>query len=234
MNRKTRVLVVYGSESGTAKHGIQRLIKRWTAENSTAFEVTGVVTGNELTQSLGGEGQATAKNLENVVAKCDVLLVATSSCGAGDPPSNYDKWIHVLLHEASMKSDALTGLQHAVLGYGSSTYATFQNIPRLTDKFLGECGSRRLAQRAEIDEHDENPGDEAEYKRWSADVFKALQQPLPPSSSPPACAWTQPAHDITMLDTDESEQSGGGIPMVYVAATPLFAMLAAFYWYLQQ
>ena len=74
-----------------------------------------------------------------------------------------------------MRSDALVGLQHAVLGFGSTTYETFQNVPRLTDKFLGECGSRRLVQRAEIDEHDTNPGEEVEYKRWGEDVFKALQ-----------------------------------------------------------
>ena len=29
-------------------------------------------------------------------------------------------------------------------------YDTFQNVPRLTDKMLGECGSRRIAQRCEL------------------------------------------------------------------------------------
>ena len=29
-------------------------------------------------------------------------------------------------------------------------YDTFQNVPRLTDKMLGECGSRRIAQRCKL------------------------------------------------------------------------------------
>ena len=47
-------------------------------------------------------------------------------------------------------SQKLLGLQHAVLGCGSTVYETFQNCPRLHDKCLGENGSRRLAQRAEL------------------------------------------------------------------------------------
>ncbi len=150
---KTRVLCVYGSESGNAKRGLDRLLKKWKAAASN-FEIIDVLTGNELAKKLGGGGNASAKNLEYVAQRADVLLVCTSSYGSGDPPSNMRELTKVLSHEASMKSDALTGVQHAVLGFGSSTYTTFQNIPRLTDKFLGECGSRRMAKRAEIDEHD--------------------------------------------------------------------------------
>ena len=55
-----------------------------------------------------------------------------------------------LLQAANEGLKPLAGMQHAVLGEGSSVYAeTFQNCPRLTDKFLGECGSRRLAMRGE-------------------------------------------------------------------------------------
>ena len=92
------------------------------------------------------DGTAMANNLEFVSQLCDVLLVATSSYGDGDPPSNMRNLTELLRHEASMNSDALVGVHHAVLGFGSTTYTTFQNIPRLTDKFLGDCGSRRLVQ----------------------------------------------------------------------------------------
>lgn len=44
-------------------------------------------------------------------------------------------------------------MQHAVLGLGSSFYETFQNCPRMTDKFLEQCGSRRLAMRGELDDN---------------------------------------------------------------------------------
>ena len=150
MSAKVRLLVVYGSESGNAKRGITRWIKKWEASESVPFTVVDFISGNELYQRCGGSGQAQAKNLESVAQCCDVLLVATSSYGDGDPPSNMRDLVQFLQHEASMNSDALVGVQHAVLGFGSSTYTTFQNIPRLTDKFLGACGSRRLAMRAEV------------------------------------------------------------------------------------
>ena len=150
MSAKARLLVVYGSESGNAKRGITRWIKKWEASESVPFTVVDFISGNELYERCGGSGQAQAKNLESVAQCCDVLLVATSSYGDGDPPSNMRNLVQLLQHEASMNSDALVGVQHAVLGFGSSTYTTFQNIPRLTDKFLGACGSRRLAMRAEV------------------------------------------------------------------------------------
>ena len=202
IDRLCRVLVVYGSESGNAKRGIMRWISKWKARGDLQFEITDILSGNELVAQCGGQGTAQAKNLEWVAQRCDVLLVATSSYGDGDPPSNMRDMTGFLMHEASMNSDALTGVQHAVLGFGSSTYTTFQNVPRLTDKFLGECGSRRLAMRAEIDEHDPNPGEEAAYLKWGEDVFAALQK-LPPVRSPPVCEWTQPADKIAMPAADE-------------------------------
>lgn len=74
------------------------------------------------------------------------------------------------------------------------------------------------------------PGNEAEYKRWDADVFQLLQA-LPPANTPPACEWSQPAGKIALLEEDE-EDDERGIPMVYMAGGILFAALAAATWYL--
>jgi len=232
--RKARVLVAYGSESGNAKRGIDRWVKKWNAMGGLNFEIVETLTGNQLKKRCQtGDGNAQAIKLEYIVQNFDVLLVATSSYGDGDPPSNMRELTMVLDHEASMKSDALTGLQHAVLGFGSTTYTTFQNTPRLTDKFLGECGSRRLVMRAEIDEHDPNPGEEAEYKRWGEDVFSALQA-LPRASSPPKCPWSQPADKIAVLtaDEDDVEYHPLGVPTIYVVTLlPVFVAMAAHaYW----
>ena len=86
-----------------------------------------------------------------------------------------------------------------MLGLGSSFYETFQNCPRITDKFLEECGSRRLAMRAELD--DNHPDllkqkDQPECKRWADDVFAALQD-LPAADTPPVCSWDKPQARIT-------------------------------------
>ena len=46
----------------------------------------------------------------------------------------------------------MKGLQHCVIGYGQSVYATFQSCPRYVDQLLEKLGSRRMLQRVELDE----------------------------------------------------------------------------------
>ena len=72
------------------------------------------------------------------------------------------------------------------------------NCPRLSDKFLGELGSRRFVQRAEIDASGDDADQKtpADYQRWGNDVFSALQKGLPAADSKPVCEWTVPAGDI--------------------------------------
>jgi hypothetical protein len=98
--RKLRVLCIYGSESGNAKRGIDRWVKKWSAREGRRFEIVDTRTGNEVAKSLAtGGGQAMAKNLEFLAQNYDVLLVATSSYGDGDPPSNMRELTAVLSHE---------------------------------------------------------------------------------------------------------------------------------------
>ena len=89
-----------------------------------------------------------------------VLIIASSSFGEGDPPYNYVDFLVQLLQTASTVKAAgcsppLQGLQHAVVGFGQSVYPSFQNNPRFTDKLLGELGSRRFVRRVELDEGEE-------------------------------------------------------------------------------
>ena len=94
------MLCIYGSESGNAKRGIDRWVKKWSAREGRRFEIVDTRTGNEVAKSLAtGGGQAMAKNLEFLAQNYDVLLVATSSYGDGDPPSNMRELTAVLSHE---------------------------------------------------------------------------------------------------------------------------------------
>lgn len=227
MNRKKRVMCVYGTESGNSKARLQKLVKKWQKEGGANFEIVGdILSGNQLSKKLGGEGNASAKNLEFIAQSCDVLLVATSSHGAGDPPSTFREFFSVINHEASMKSDALTGVQHAVLGFGSSTYATFQNMPRLTDRYLGACGSRRLVRRCEVDEMDPLTGSEVDFKRWDEEVYAALQAPLPSASDAPVCDWTKPDGKVTELEGDDDDDDESMIPKVYLVSAVLISIVA--------
>merc|ERR1711907_910866 len=131
----------------------------------------------------------------------DVILIATSSYGEGDPPDNIASLMLRLLKAKIASETPLEGLQHAVLGFGSSVYETYQNTPRLMDKLLEECGSRRMAKRAELDEgSEEDP--EVETKRFEKEIYELLQS-LPSASSKPACSWKEPAD--TILEKSESD-----------------------------
>ena len=125
---------------------------------------------------------------------CDILIVIASSLGAGDPPADFGAFFFALLTQATATTvdDGLhlAGLQHALLGVGHAQCegSTFQNIPRLTDRYLGECGSRRLAMRVEIDAALE--GGDAQRDAFAASTFEALQA-MPSHGLPPVCAWTE-------------------------------------------
>lgn len=179
-----RVLCVYGTESGTSQRAIIELTAKWKEKAGDAFEIIGPKDGNA------------ASTLEALHEKCDVLIVATSSYNEGDPPDNFMQLFCSLLKAVETSKKPLQGkLQHAVLGFGASSYETFQNCPRLTDKLLEECGSRRLAQRQEIDDQEGIPPMKKKMQQFEEDVLKALLK-LPAVDAPPVCKWSVPEDNI--------------------------------------
>lgn len=194
-----KVLCLYGSESGTSKRALQTLSKQWTKESGGKFTIEKIADGN----SVAYEEEFTA-----LAKKYDVILVATSSYGEGDPPDNFALFVGSLLRASKDKSSPLTGMQHGVLGFGESVYDTFQNIPRFTDKLLGECGSRRLVMRVEVDGaadyegSDSDQAPEQQMAKFSKAVLAALKK-LPAATSPPVCDWTKP--ESKLLEKTEAE-----------------------------
>ena len=179
-----RMLLVYGSQTQTCKRIASKMSTHWKDKGVVA--VCDVFDGNTLSHET--------EDLAQLKDNYDVLVVITSSFGDGEPPDNYTNFLLKILQAAEDGSKPLEGMQHAVLGEGSSVYQeTFQNCPRLTDKYLEECGSRRFLARHETDVG----GDEDEAV--SRDLFRegvlsALKAGLPNASSAPAAAWGKPRH----------------------------------------
>ena len=209
---KTRVLCVVGSESGTAKRGIQRIVDKHWKSKAKSFEVVDVVDGNKVS------------DLAKLREVCDVVLIATSSYGDGEAPDNFASFYNALVTASKSGDKPLNGLQHAVLGFGSTIYDTFQNCPRISDKMLGECGSRRLAMRAELDDlAEESHEEQAECIRWRDEVFKVLEK-LPKPDAAPACDWSQPASQIKV-----HEEMGAAPMMIGAIFATIVAAGAAYY-----
>lgn len=220
-----RVLVVFGTESGSAEAGIKRMAKTWGEKSGLKFKVCDIKKGDDAADSF-----------DSIKTDYDAVLVCTSSFGDGDAPSGYGKFLYKLYEGSKADVKPLEGIQHAVLGYGSMAYDTFQNCPRLTDKLLGESGSRRFVQRGEIDECDSAADRTAVYDTFEKTVFAALQDPNFATSkgAKPVCEWTQPKDQILEknLGPDgyevEVAGSGGNAALVGMAAV-IIALLVAYF-----
>jgi sulfite reductase alpha subunit-like flavoprotein len=214
----TRVLVVFGSESGCSEGTIKKIAKNLTAKNSPKFKIVATMRGNDA-----------AEMFEMIKDYYDVLLVATSSFGEGDAPEGFGKFLYRIKEGSKAEEKPLAGLQHAVLGYGSSEFETYQNCPRLTDKYLGLCGSRRFVQRTEIDQMEEFKEVDTAIAAFENAVWAALSQEGTKAEMPPVCDWTVPADTIREKTlgpegyiVDELESSGGNTMLI--AAVVLVAV----------
>lgn len=203
-----RVLVVFGSQTGTCERIAKKMAKEWEGLSQAVASVT-CMEGNSLAHEL--------EELEQLKESYDAIVVCTSSFGDGDPPGNYNAFLCKLLQGAEAGSKPLMGMQHAVLGEGSSVYnETFQNCPRLTDKYLEALGSRRFLARHETDvggEEDES----ISRKLFREAVSAVLKSGLPLASSAEAAAWakprashTEPTDQIVLKTVAELGGGGGG------------------------
>jgi MioC protein len=93
-----------------------------------------------------------------------ILLVVTSTHGAGDVPDNLQPFAKDL---AEQHPD-LNLLKYGVIALGDSSYDTFCQGGKTLDRLLAECGASRIGERLDIDvtQH-EIPEDAAE--EWISD-----------------------------------------------------------------
>ncbi len=95
----------------------------------------------------------------------DILLVVTSTHGAGDIPDNLQPFAEELAHQ----QPDLSSFLFAVVGLGDSNYDTFCGAGKKMELLLDRCGAMALGERFDIDvtQHD-IPEDAADLwlTRW--------------------------------------------------------------------
>jgi len=121
-------------------------------------------------------------------------------------------------------------MQHAVLGFGDSSYETFQNCPRLSDKLLEGCGSRRVHKRLEVDasaawsaDAEEAAAAQRSEEEWKEGVYKALQVP-PSASDPPAAPWCEEGKTDKIHEGAIPSEGGGGSTCAAIAAVAVVGL----------
>ncbi|MGH7836351.1 MAG: cytochrome P450, partial [Candidatus Binataceae bacterium] len=149
----TPMLVLYGSNLGTAE---------------------------ELAQRLGQEGEAqgyavTVAPLDDYVDKLPrrgAVIVATASYN-GTPPDNAAKFC-AWLGDARLGVEALEGVSYSVFGCGNRDWAaTFQAIPRLIDEQLAAHGAARICDRGEGDARDDFDG---QFQSWRRPLWEKVAE----------------------------------------------------------
>ena len=182
-----RILAVWGSECGGTKKETKQLVEGW--ETTEKYVVT-VLEGDKAADKFD---QITVENY-------DLLVVLTSSFGDGDPPTGFGKFLYKMYESAKDGKKAFAGLEHAVLGFGSTHYYTFQNVPRLCDRLLEESGSRRCLMRKEIDEMDELSDNVESIKVWNSSFVKYCNEKKSSATTKVAsesvCKWTEPESEV--------------------------------------
>jgi len=222
-----RVLMVWGSETNNTQGFANKIAADWQEKHGDALKVLEIVKGDDMANRWD----------EVTIENFDYLLVATSSYGEGEPPSGFGKFLY-RLQEASKAGDKpLKGMQHAVLGIGSTCYETFQNCPRFVDKYLGESGSRRCKERFEWDEMEHADSDVLE---WGDAIFKVMSEAIEGGADEDdVCEWTKPESEVLakIVDADGYEVGQGppgfGLPQIAMIGCIILGG-GAFYYMKQQ
>ncbi|MBV2130419.1 assimilatory sulfite reductase (NADPH) flavoprotein subunit [Arsukibacterium indicum] len=122
--------IVYGSQTGNARHVAEALASLAKAKNIAAKVV-----------DLADYKSSQLKNEQ-------YLIIVTSTYGEGEPPENAVSFYNFLF---SKKAPKVPQLKFAVLGLGDTSYEFFCKTAADFDERLAELGGQRLQARADLD-----------------------------------------------------------------------------------
>lgn len=149
--------ILFGSQTGTA----EQLAKRLGAKSKEKGFAPRILEANAITLSD--------------LAKCERLLLVTSTWGDGDPPDNAATlWTALQGAEAPL----MPGLSYAVLALGDRNYSEFCGAGKKFDERLAALGAKRVCPRVDCDTDYETAAAE-----WMTAALAAL--PAEPSAIPP-------------------------------------------------
>ncbi|KAJ3530978.1 hypothetical protein NM688_g7636 [Phlebia brevispora] len=161
---KKRIVIFYGSQTGTAEEYAIRLAK----EAKSKFGLASLVCDPE---------EYDFENLDQIPEDCCVFFVM-ATYGEGEPTDNAVQLCQNLQDESFEFSNGehkLDGLKYVIFGLGNKTYEHYNAIARNVDGYLSKMGAVRIGERGE---GDDDKSMEEDYLEWKDGMWEAFAQAM--------------------------------------------------------
>lgn len=158
--QKKRLVIFYGSQTGTAEEYAIRVAK----EAKSRYGLASLVCDPE---------EYDFENLDQVPEDCAVIFVM-ATYGEGEPTDNAVQLMQNLTEADfafSKGEHRLDGLRYVMFGLGNRTYEHYNEIARKLDNALTEAGARRIGERGE---GDDDKSMEEDYLEWKEPMWAAF------------------------------------------------------------
>lgn len=153
-----QVLILFGSQTGTAEELAGRLAKDFARYGKKAL----VMDPEEI------EVEDLPKITE--IPK-PLLILCVATYGEGDPTDNAQS-LHEYFSNADSDSE-FSGLSYAIFGLGNKTYEHYNAIGKFLDKKLEQLGAKRVF---ELGLADDDGNLEEDFLRWREQFFPTIAQ----------------------------------------------------------
>ncbi|KAH9980241.1 hypothetical protein BGW80DRAFT_1274264 [Lactifluus volemus] len=157
---KKRLVIFYGSQTGTAEEYAIRIAK----EAKSKFGLASLVCDPE---------EYDFENLDEIPEDCAAIFVM-ATYGEGEPTDNAVQLMQNLSDDSfefSKGEHKLNGLKYVVFGLGNKTYEHYNVIARQVDEHLTKMGATRIGERGEGDDDKSMEEDYLEWKDGMWDAF---------------------------------------------------------------
>jgi len=159
---KSPVLVLYASQTGSTEAAARNIADTISSRYGRPAECLWLDDFLESGYSADGD------------TRCmwtEVVVMCVSSYGVGQAPLGGQKFRAVadaVIGGSEEKVD-LSAVQYALLGLGDSSYTTFFENPKATDKIMEQCGATRICGVGMGDANSDDPDQIEAIRIWTDD-----------------------------------------------------------------
>ncbi|EPT05179.1 cytochrome P450 oxidoreductase [Fomitopsis schrenkii] len=161
---KKRIVIFYGSQTGTAEEYAIRIAK----EAKQKFGLASLVCDPE---------EYDFEKLDQIPEDCCVFFVV-ATYGEGEPTDNAVTLCQNLSDDSFEFSNGehkLSGLKYVIFGLGNKTYEHYNLIAKNVDRDLQKMGAIRIGERGE---GDDDKSMEEDYLEWKDGMWEAFAQAM--------------------------------------------------------